>query len=187
MNGISLNLDEQRMINVVKDRLPDLPFHLERSCGQLSLVVDRKDLPRLCRVLKEDPATRFDYLADICGVDYLGKREIRFQVVYHLYSIPLNHRVRVKTNVTEEDCTVDSVSSIWKTANWHERELYDMFGIEVKGHPDLRRILMPDDWEGHPLRKDYPLKGKGQRDDFSFVPRNERPPGRTPERRSGEW
>ena len=83
----------------------------------------------------------------------------RFEVVYHLYSISKNHRLRIKVSVEERDCVVDSVVSVWKAANWQEREIYDLLGIEFRGHPDLRRILMSDDWEGHPLRKDYPLEG----------------------------
>ncbi len=187
MADITLRQNEEAILEGLKDRLPDLAYTLERSCDQLALLVDKKDIVNVCATLKDLPAAKFDYLADLCGVDYLGKGETRYQVVYNLYSIPLNHRLRVKTNVGEDDCTVDSVSEIWKTANWHERELYDMFGINVVGHPDLRRILMPENWEGHPLRKDYPLKGKGQREDFSFVPENERQPTRKPEIESEDW
>jgi NADH-quinone oxidoreductase subunit C len=187
MNNIQLNHDEQIILDALKDRLPELEVDVEKSCGQLSIGVDKKMIVPVCQLLKEHPAGLFDYLADLCGVDYLGKREKRFQVVYNLYSISRNHRIRVKTDIDEADCTVDSVTGLWETANWHERELYDMFGIEVRGHPDLRRILMPDEWEGHPLRKDYPLQGKGQRDDFSFVPREDREPTREPDVRREEW
>lgn len=184
---IQVNQDEQAILNGLKDRLPDLAMELSRSCGQLAMTVEKKDIVAVCKVLKEHRDMDFDYLADLCGVDYLGEREKRFQVVYNLYSISLNHRIRVKTDVTEADCAVDSVTEIWKTANWHERELYDMFGIDVKGHPELERILMPENWEGYPLRKDYPLRGKGQRDDFSFVPKYDRQPTREPETKPEEW
>ena len=89
----------------------------------------------------------------------MGKNEVRFEVVYHLYSIEHRHMLRVKVPVSETDCVIDSVVPIWIGADWHERESFDMYGIEFKGHPDLRRILMPEDWEGYPLRKDYPVKG----------------------------
>jgi NADH-quinone oxidoreductase subunit C len=187
MDKIILNQKEQAMVDALRDRLPELSFEITRSCGQLSITVDKADIVHVCKVLREHPDTQFDYLADLCGVDHLSRREARFQVVYNLYSIPLNHRIRVKTDVDEKDCTVDSVTEIWKGANWHERELYDLFGIEVKGHPNLERILMPDDWEGYPLRKDYPLRGKGQRDDFSFVPGFDRQPTREPETKPDEW
>jgi NADH-quinone oxidoreductase subunit C len=187
MEPIRLNQDEESIIAVLKDSVPDLSYELGRSCGQLSIIVDKKVIVPVCKTLKEHPSAHFDYLADISGVDYLGRREKRFQVVYNLYSISLNHRIRVKAEVDESDCSIDSVSEIWLTANWHERELYDMFGIDIQGHPDLRRILMPDDWEGNPLRKDYPVKGKGQRDDFSFVSKYDRQPTRKPEPKREEW
>ena len=98
-----------------------------------------------------------DFLADVVGVDY-GVAPDRFAVVYHFYSIPLKMRARVKVFLDEGD-TIESVTSIWGAADWAEREIYDMYGIVFDNHPDLRRIYMPDDWEGHPLRKDYPLKG----------------------------
>ncbi len=99
-----------------------------------------------------------DYLADLCGADYPDNKD-RFEVVYNLYSIKHGHRLRVKALVPESDPSVDSVVPVWSGANWHEREACDMYGIVFNGHPDLRRILMPEDWEGYPLRKDYPLKG----------------------------
>lgn len=187
MEPIQLKQAEQALLNALKDSLPDLTVEIEKSCDQLSIIVDKAMIVPVCKILKEHPDALFDYLADLCGVDYLGKREKRYQVVYNLYSISRNHRIRVKTDIDESDCSVNSVTELWKTANWHERELYDMFGIDVKGHPDLRRILMPDDWEGYPLRKDYPLKGKGQREDFSFIPDYDRPPTRKPEVEREEW
>jgi NADH-quinone oxidoreductase subunit C len=187
MSGIQLSQDEEAILAALKDRCDGLEVEIEKSCGQLAVLVDKADIVRVCKVLKDHSATQFDYLADLCGVDYLGKQGDRFQVVYNLYSISRNHRLRVKVNVGEEESSIDSVSGIWKTANWHERELYDMFGITVQGHPDLKRILMPEDWEGHPLQKDYPLQGKGQREDFSFIPENERPPTRRPRIRAEEW
>jgi NADH-quinone oxidoreductase subunit C len=114
----------------------------------------------ICRALRDDPETSFKYLSAIAGMDYLPQSP-RFGVVYHLYSHKNKNRVSLKT-LLEDDVApaVDSVVSVWSTANWHEREAYDLLGIRFKGHPDLRRILMPNNWVGHPLRKDYPLKGQ---------------------------
>ncbi len=107
----------------------------------------------LMEKLKKD----FEVLLDITAVDYLGKKEKRFEVVYHLLSLSGKMRVRVKVEVGEGE-KIATLSSLWKNANWLEREVYDMFGIEFEGHPDLRRILLYPEFEGHPLRKDYPLK-----------------------------
>jgi NADH-quinone oxidoreductase subunit C len=138
----------------------------EQINGQLVVRVARDRLIEACRLLRDDPALQLNHLADVTAVDYLeynpeggppGQgRTPRFDVVYHLYSLPLNHRVRLKVAV-EEDESVETVMGIWPAANWAERETYDLYGITFSGHPDLTRILMPDDWQGHPLRKDYPL------------------------------
>ncbi len=100
---------------------------------------------------KNDERLQFDFLSCLSGVDYKGK----LGVVYHLFSMPLKHKIVLKVEVPTETPVVPSVESVWKTANWHEREAFDMYGIRFEGHPDLRRILLPDDWEGYPLRKDY--------------------------------
>lgn len=126
--------------------------------GQVSVTVNKGRILEIMGYLHKTPELYFDYLADLCGVDYMGKKEIRFEVVYQLLSIKYNKMIRIKAEVSEDDCSIDSVVGIWAGADWHERECYDMFGISFKGHPDLRRILMPEDWDGYPLRKDYPLK-----------------------------
>lgn len=110
--------------------------------------------------LRDNPERRFDYLIDITALDYQGE-EKRFCLVYHLYSYQAGDLIRVKTRVAEGEMA-PSVTSIWKGANWLEREVYDMFGIEFSGHPDLRRLLLPPDWHGHPLRKDYDIKLQDQ-------------------------
>jgi NADH-quinone oxidoreductase subunit C len=102
---------------------------------------------------------RYNMLTDVTAVDYLGKRDTRFMAVYNLYSIPNKDRVFIKAPVPEGDCTIESVSCLWSSALFLEREVYDLMGITFKNHPDLRRIMMTDDWVGHPLRKDYPLQG----------------------------
>jgi len=124
--------------------------------GQAIARVDRAVIREALAALRDHPETRFDMLTDLTVVDYLG-RAPRFEVVYQLYSLGRNHRLRVKAAVPEEDPLVPSVSSLWKAALWAEREAWDMFGIRFAGHPDLRRILMYPEFEGHPLRKDYPL------------------------------
>jgi NADH-quinone oxidoreductase subunit C len=122
---------------------------------ELTIIVRKEDIVPICQFLRDDPELCFNFLSDLCGVDY-PERKPRFDVVYNLYSISKNHRVRLKIRVDDGE-NVPSVTSIWSAANWHEREVFDMFGIRFEGHPDLRRILMPEDWEGHPLRKDFPL------------------------------
>ena len=131
---------------------------ISEAHGELTVVVSRKSLVEICRSLRNDPELRYDLLLDVAAVDYLG-REPRFEVVYHLYSVPHNRRLRVKVRVPESDATVPSVVSVWTTANWHEREAFDMLGVRFADHPDLRRIYMPDDYPGHPLRKDFPILG----------------------------
>jgi len=126
--------------------------------GQTWAVLKRDRLADICRFLKDEPDIKMDYLIDVTAVDWLPKMP-RFEVVYNMHSIKHNNRIRLKVPVTEEDASVPSVAGVWKTADWHERETFDLFGITFEGHPDLRRILMPEDWEGHPLRKDYPLEG----------------------------
>ncbi|WP_321529683.1 NADH-quinone oxidoreductase subunit C [uncultured Desulfuromonas sp.] len=127
--------------------------------GEVTVTVKKEDIVSVCRFLKEEAG--YNFLCDLCGVDYLGQTP-RFMVVYNLYNITTKERLRVKVPVEEQDCCVDTVSGVWSTANWPERECWDLMGISFAGHPDLRRILMPADWEGHPLRKDYPLQGPGR-------------------------
>ena len=119
--------------------------------GQNFLVIDAAKNVEICSYLKQEE--QFNMLADLTAVDY-PQRPRRFELIYQLYSFPRNERLRVKTQVSENE-TVRSVTAVWHGANWLEREAYDMFGIRFEGHPNMRRILLPEDWEGHPLRKDY--------------------------------
>ena len=115
-------------------------------------------LRKVAEFLKDDPDLQFDYLSDLTGVDYLDQdREPRFEVVYQFNSMNHNYSIRVRVGIEEEDPKVPTVSDLWKGALFPERELFDMFGIDVTGHPNLKRLIMPQEWEGHPLRKDYPL------------------------------
>ena len=125
--------------------------------GQLSINVDRARIVEICDFLKSKPETNFDYLSDLTCVHYPERRDAPFEIVYNLFSIPNNERVRLKVR-TSDTLGVDSVTSVWPAANWLEREVFDLFGVRFNNHPDLRRLLLPPDWEGHPLRKDYPLE-----------------------------
>ncbi len=127
--------------------------------NETTILLAPSDLPRVCRFLRDDPGLAFDLLLDVTGVDRLRLPESspRFEVVYHVYSLQHRRRLRLKVRV-EDGQALPTVTGIWPTANWHEREVYDLFGVPFDGHPDLRRILMPEDWEGHPLRKDYPAE-----------------------------
>ena len=119
-----------------------------------AIKVSAQDLVLVMDALYRNPTTYFDMLSCITGIDN-GVQAATMEVVYNLYSIPFNHHLMVKVILPRDHAEVDTVSHIWRTANWHEREIFDMYGVNFKNHPDLRRILMPADWEGHPLRKDY--------------------------------
>lgn len=125
--------------------------------GEVTIFVPRESIVDVCWVLKTK--YDFDLLADICGADRGPEEDPRFEVNYHLFSTKHYNRLRLKVLLSEDDPHVTTVTTVWKTANWHERETYDMFGVIFDGHPDLRRILLPSDFDGHALRKDYPLRG----------------------------
>jgi len=124
--------------------------------GQLSIRIDRSRIVEVCNALRNDAETPFNYLSDLTCAHYPDQREAPLEVSYNLYSIAANERVRLKVSTNGEG--VESVTSVWPSADWPEREVYDLFGVVFHNHPDLRRILLPPDWEGHPLRKDYPLE-----------------------------
>jgi NADH-quinone oxidoreductase subunit C len=125
--------------------------------GEVTLTVPRESIVDVCWVLKTK--YDFDLLADICGADNGPEEDPRFDVNYHVFSTKHYNRLRLKVQLSEDDPVVTTVTTVWKTANWHERETYDLFGVKFEGHPDLRRILLPSDFDGHALRKDYPLRG----------------------------
>jgi len=140
-------------------RLPGAVRELSRSRGESYLHVDPAQLPALARFLKEERPWQFAFLANLSPVDWLT-RVPRFEVVYHLRSLAFNYRLGIKVDVPDETLSLPSLAGVWRAADWLEREAYDLFGIRFAGHPDLRRIMMPDDWEGHPYRRDYPLAGR---------------------------
>jgi NADH-quinone oxidoreductase subunit C len=125
---------------------------------ELTIWIDKALLREVCAILRDDADCPFHYLSDLTCVDWYPS-EPRFEVVYHLLSIPTKERVRLKAHLDGSSPTLESVTSVWPSANFYEREVFDLFGVRFTGHPDLKRIMMPDDWEGHPLRKDYPVEG----------------------------
>ena len=142
----------------IKENLTNVNFEQSEYRGELTLNFDKKDIVKVCSFLKKDPDLEFLLCEDITAIDW-AKRKNRFTVVYHIFSLKNKFRLRLKADVDEEECSIDSVSSVWKTANWQEREVYDMYGITFNNHPDLRRMYMPEEFEHHPLRKDFPLLG----------------------------
>lgn len=154
----SVSSESTTLLQKIKEFDPQAIEEAQSFRGELTLFVRRQSLRRLCEFLRDAPDLSFQFLADLTALDRYPAGP-RFEVVYHLLSYQSLVRLRLKVRVGGEDAVVDSVVPIWPGANAFEREVYDLFGIRFAGHPDLRRILMPDDWEGHPLRKDYPTEG----------------------------
>jgi NADH-quinone oxidoreductase subunit C len=141
----------------LRTQFPSEVIEVCEFANQTSVVVKRQRILDMLMYLRE--SFDLDHLQDLCGVDYKDKGDYRFEVVYQLFSVAKGYAIRLRARIPEGDPQIDSITPLWEGANWHERECFDMFGIVFKGHPDLRRILMPEDWQGYPLRKDYPLKG----------------------------
>src|SRR5580765_2133349 len=163
----------QVLIDSLKTKFTDaiLATRVDTARAETAVSVAAVRLLEIARHLHDAPDAAFDHLTDICSVDY-PEDQLRFEVVYHLHSLPLQQRLRLKARITEDDPTIASVTGVWKGADFLEREVYDMMGIHFSGHPDLRRILMPEDYtEGYPLRKDFPTEGRGWRSQFDFIPR----------------
>ncbi|MDP9000246.1 MAG: NADH-quinone oxidoreductase subunit C [Myxococcota bacterium] len=147
----------QRVLDKLRERFGTAILETHSQFGDDTALVDPAQWKAICTFLREDPALDFDLPVDLCGVDYPGRLP-RTEVVMHLYSISQRHRIRLKARVGDEDmegADLDSVTSIWPGMNWLEREVYDMSGVRFRGHPDLRRILMYPEFEGHPLQKTY--------------------------------
>ena len=144
------------LVKKLKERLGDAVLEASEFLGQLSIAVAPQSIVEACTALRDDAETPFNYLSDLTCVHYPDNRTAPFQIVYNLYSISKNERVRL--NVDTNGGGVDSVTSVWPSADWLEREVFDLFGVTFHNHPDLRRILLPPDWDGYPLRKDYPLE-----------------------------
>jgi NADH-quinone oxidoreductase subunit C len=144
------------IIDILTPLVPGAAYEVGPSVDFATIYVPADRLVDTCRVLRDAPPFRFDVLTEVTAADYLP-REPRFEVVYHLLSIPGRARLRLKVRVSGTG-SVPTVQSVWRGAGWPEREVWDMFGIMIDGHGDLRRLLMPEDWEGHPARKDYPVQ-----------------------------
>jgi NADH-quinone oxidoreductase subunit C len=154
-----------QMIGQIQSRFSDSFSKTEIYRDQLVVFIRRERLLVVMSWLKDDPDMQFDFLVDLTAVDYIKmEKSPRFQVVYNLRSMKYGKRLRIKVPVPENDCRIDSVYSLWKSANWMEREVHEMYGILFEGHPDLRRLLTPETFVDYPLRKDYPLRGKGERE-----------------------
>jgi NADH-quinone oxidoreductase subunit C len=155
-----------RALDTLKEKFGDAIIHTHSDFGDDTAIVKAERWKEIARFLRDDPAMNFDMAIDLCGVDYLGSKDHkgpwRFEVVLHLYSVNKRHRLRLKARIGDDDAEsselaeIDTVADVWIGVNWFERETYDLMGISFKGHPDLRRILMYPEFEGHPLRKDYP-------------------------------
>lgn len=161
---------EQRAIDTIQARFPSEVIGVGEHAGQRWIDVRRDRIVDLLRLARTELG--FDLLTDLTAVDWLNKgMPERFSIVYELYSMTENGHFRIKAWVPEGDEVIDTASGVWKAANWAEREVYDMFGITFTGHPDLRRILLPFTYPGHPLRKEYPLTGHGERFQFPKIER----------------
>jgi NADH-quinone oxidoreductase subunit C len=153
-------------IKKLKEKFPNFTLGVTTFRGEVTVTVSKEEILQICKFLYSDLDLQYHLLTDLCGLD-LFPQVPRFEVVYHLCSIKNNQRLRLRAKVGENE-SISSVESIWKVANWYEREAYDLFGIVFDNHPDLRRILLWDGFEGHPLRKDYPTGGPDF--DKPFVP-----------------
>lgn len=143
------------VLEKLAERFGDAVLSTHSKFGDDTAVVRPERIVEIGTFLRDDPDLLFDFAMDLTAVDYLGE-EPRFEVVYHLFSLEKKHRVRIKARVPEEDPAIDSVASVWPGMNWYEREAWDMYGIRFRNHPNLTRILMYEEFVGHPLRKDYP-------------------------------
>jgi NADH-quinone oxidoreductase subunit C len=148
----------QKISSVLKEKFGESILEIKEFRGELTISIRLDTIVEVCCFLKDDSRFAYKFLTDLFGID-MNIPVNRFGVVYNLYSFANKHRLRLKTFIPEGELKVPTVSNIWRTANWHERETYDMFGIIFEGHPDLRRIYLPEEFEHHPLRKDFPLLG----------------------------
>ena len=151
-------MTSEEIVEKIKASHGDQIVKGEVTLGDAVIHLKPEALHVLSEFLKQDPELKFEYLSNISGVDYLDQdREPRFEAVYELHSFEKNHSIRLRVGISEEEPSVPTVADLWPSATFPERELFDMFGIQIEGHPNLKRLLMPEEWEGHPLRRDYPL------------------------------
>lgn len=151
-----------KVVQAIQERFGDHVLETHAQCGDETVILDRAGIREIAEFLKHDPMMAFNMPIDCCGVDYLtypGHVGPRFAVVYHLYSTIHKHRIRLKVYLHEEDLNTPSLRPVYRGVEWFEREVYDMYGVKFTDHPDLRRILMYPEFQGYPLRKDYPHRG----------------------------
>jgi NADH-quinone oxidoreductase subunit C len=151
-------MNNSQILEKLTTRFPESVLGTDEFRDDLSVVIRKDDIARVAEYIKSDPELSFDLIIDACGVD-MYRPEERFEVVYTIYSLKNKRYLRLKVRVGEETAVVPTVTGVWPGANWHERETWDMFGIKFAGHPDLRRMYLPEEFEYHPLRKDFPLMG----------------------------
>lgn len=154
-------MEKTKVLKELKQKFAEKIKEVSVQLGDEAALIDKDSLLDLVQFLKKEPFS-YTMLLDLTCVDYKGQ-EPRFEMVYHLYSLSNKHRLRLKARLSEKDLSIQSLTSVWENANWLEREAYDMFGVFFRGHPDLKRIFMYDGFEGHPLRKDYPLRKRQPR------------------------
>ena len=163
MNSSKQHQKSAELLTLLQEKLASHLRNPRLELGDAVVDLDRKEILEVFRVLKIDSQLQFNLLVDITVVDWLDARPERFEMVYHRGSLPFGYRLRLKAPVPEQDAEVDSLTSLYAGANFMEREAWDMYGVRFRGHPDLRRILMYDEFKGHPLRKDYPVQAKQPR------------------------
>ncbi len=160
---VDLNPDDSRELRLVQAQFGGDVVSSRLFRGEKTITVKKQNIVAICTLLRDNAETNYNYLSDMTCIDrleFMADDEPRFEVLYNLYSMRTFQRLRIKAQVDEDDSVIDTVESVWPCANWLEREIYDMFGLSFNNHSDQRRILMPDDWVGHPLRKDFPLGGE---------------------------
>lgn len=151
-------MDSSALVRALEEAVPSARLQAAPTIDlQSTVYVERDDLPAVARALRDQPALRFALLAELTAIDF-HPREPRYEVVYLLVSLEHRYRLRLKVRLSNDDARIATMSEVWPAANWLEREVWDLFGIVFDGHPDPRRLLMPEDWEGFPLRKDYPVQ-----------------------------
>jgi len=158
LNSKETSIEIREQSKLLKNEFPNsvIDFHAHR--GDETVVIERESLDNICSFLRDDPRCSFEIMMDLTAVDRLEMNITpRFEVVYHFKSLAHDRRLRIKVLLPDDDCKISSIHHLWKAVDWYERECFDMFGIFFEGHPNLKRILMYDEFEGHPLRKDFPI------------------------------
>ena len=161
------NMDVMFALTVIKESMPKSIIDSDTINGDVHIQIKKEDLLKFAVFLKTDSRLEFDMLSDLFAVDY-PKRPERLEVIYNFYSVKNNFRVFIKVSGKADETEYPSLTPIYNSADWFEREVYDMFGLKFKGHPDLKRILNPDDWDGHPLLKDYPLRKRPEPEEIKM-------------------